>query len=110
VATAVGHQDSQLLLAHLASPRKKRPLLSRHTGHQLCLDKSKTHIQKEDCPHNFIVTESILNEAKNLIKHIKTNILKIRSRQQIYGIAFLIIQKRQRYVLLGQLNFRQTSH
>ena len=57
---------------------------------------NKTHLKKEIriSTDNFIITDGILYEAKNLTKYIKNIFLKITDGQQIYRIAFLIIQEK----------------
>ena len=63
---------------------------------------NKAHFKKEIriSNNNFIITDSILNEPKNLTKHIKNIFLKITDGQQIYRFAFLIIQKKNDNVYL----------
>ena len=59
---------------------------------------NKAHFKKEITisTNNFIITDSILNEPKNLTRHIKNIFLKIKDGQQIYRFAFLIIQKKKK--------------
>lgn len=67
------------LLPHLTSllPESPREAHSRLTHdnkrHNLYLDVNKAHFKKEIriSTNNFIITDSILNELKNLTKHIK---------------------------------------
>ena len=63
---------------------------------------NKAHFKKEIriSTNNFIITDSILNEPKNLTKHIKNIFLKITDGQQIYRFAFLIVQKKNDNVYL----------
>ena len=63
---------------------------------------NKAHFKKEIriSNNNFIITDSILNEPKNLTKHIKNIFLKITDGQQIYRFAFLIVQKKNDNVYL----------
>ena len=63
---------------HPESPREAHSRLTHENGrHNLYLDVNKTHFKKEIriSTDNFIITDSILNEPKNLTKHIK-NVFK----------------------------------
>ena len=89
---------------HLTSPLPESPreahsrLTHDNKRHNLYLDVNKAHFKKEITisTNNFIITDSILNEPKNLTRHIKNIFLKIKDGQQIYRFAFLIIQKKKK--------------
>lgn len=75
---------------------------------------NKAHFKKEIriSTNNFIITDSILNELKNLTKHIKNIFLKITDGQQIYRFAFHYSEKKKETTIFitGKLHLSETSH